>query len=229
MTDFFQVPPPLELQNLPESADLGDKRVEGAKARVYHLLRIAQERRLQLPLGRHLAPAGEVPRHIIVEPWSGGSEGMRRVRELRALGVPIEHRPFQPPDGGDSATNLYRLAIAKTPCLPAAPSAEQTPVEGSPLELSGLRFQVGRPLGSQRHHLPLVAQAGINLYPLPHHLEGDGDPEAYKDLLRAAYSTGVLVPYLQRFETTGIDFTCEYPWVLEVLREVLGALGAQEV
>jgi hypothetical protein len=111
--DWFQYRPPPELAELPDEAVDGAGTVfRGARARVYHLLRIVAEKRLRLPIGQVYGPPGAVPRHFLVEAWSGGASGDRRVRELGTRhGFHVEHEPFEPPAGTASSTMLYRLSL----------------------------------------------------------------------------------------------------------------------
>lgn len=127
MTDAIahQVPRPHGL-DLPDEAVIGGKTVTGARARVYHLLRITRERRLAWPVGLHTGPAGWVPTYVLREPWAGGQAGDRRLRELRRrYGCQIAQERFEDPDTGQiTETWLWRLD--------AEPSATPAPRRESP-------------------------------------------------------------------------------------------------
>jgi hypothetical protein len=104
---------------LPDSATLAGTTFTGCRARVYHLLRITAERQARHPIGPWSGPPGWVPVFLLVEPWSGGSEGTRRARELRErYACPIEISDFEAPDGSESTTKLYRLAGAPIAAVP---------------------------------------------------------------------------------------------------------------
>lgn len=60
-----------------------------------------------------MIPVGWVPSWIIVSPGVGGCSGLRRLRELRASGIKIQHRFFYRsiPGGGlqKTDTTIYNL------------------------------------------------------------------------------------------------------------------------
>lgn len=180
--DWFQHRPPPELANLPEEAvDAAGTLFRGARARVYHLLRIVAERRLRLPVGQCSAPPGRVPRHFLVEPWSGGASGDRRCRELTEHGFHVEHEAFEPPNGAGSATMLYWLAL---PSSVPAPSGELS--EFTFYTAIGDAIQVGNYGGGRRltEGFIVVSCAGLH------------DEEAYRQRLLGAWRSGELVRQL---------------------------------
>lgn len=88
------------------------KRVRGARARVYSLLRQTAERRVCHRIGQQVGPPGWVPGYYLRRGWSGGNSGDRRARELRTEhGLQIEHRPFSEGAGPASNVELYRLVL----------------------------------------------------------------------------------------------------------------------
>jgi hypothetical protein len=123
--DFHQVQQPFELPNavaLPSG-----ERFEGGRARVYWLLRLTANRSFEHSVGLKRGPAGWVPDFLLLEPWAGGSEGKRRLRELRDYGFDYQHERFQA-EGSDGAANtmLYRLTrdpLAGGETRPSAPPA----------------------------------------------------------------------------------------------------------
>ena len=135
---------------LPDSVTLAGKTFTGTRAKVYWLLEITRQRNYQHRIGQQLGPPGWVPRFLVVEPWSGGGQGDRRLRELRQeYDCAIEDRAFE---GG--GTTLYRL---REPGAVAETSRHTSPHEaskGSPIQrlsdhahreigsgpLAGLRF-----------------------------------------------------------------------------------------
>lgn len=76
------------------------------KNNVLNLLTTARKRkRITVDGLEFKAPHGWVPGYLIQNPSIGGSEGLRRLRELRASGLPVEMRTI---DG--RTTREYRLA-----------------------------------------------------------------------------------------------------------------------
>lgn len=109
-SDFYQYERPVAIGTLCDEVDAPGIHFTGRRARVYWLLRLTKDRGLRHPVGSQVAPPGWVPRHLVVEPWSGGAQGDRRVRELRFdYGVDIQVQEFKPPGGGNSSTTLYRI------------------------------------------------------------------------------------------------------------------------
>lgn len=227
--DYFQHRPPPGLDALPEEAvDGAGTAFRGARARVYHLLRIVGEHGISLPVGRHHGPPGWVPRHFLVEPWSGGAEGARRVRELAGRhGFAVEHTTFDPPDGDSSATTLYRL-------VPGGTGAASAPARPQPL--AGLDFHtaVGTAVDLAAHGCPLhLTDSWLALRPPPD-LAGDADwcSAQYREHLLAAYREGSLVGQLEQrgqivlYLLPGRELGFDpFP----TLRRALTALGARDL
>jgi hypothetical protein len=191
--DWFQHRPPPELAELPDEAVDGAGTVfRGARARVYHLLRIVAEKRLRLPIGQVYGPPGAVPRHFLVEAWSGGASGDRRVRELGTRhGFHVEHEAFEPPAGTASSTMLYRLSLGGE----GVPAPDPHPHPHG--ELSTLTFYtaVGRSpqvdhYGSARHLTDSLYSFGCG------GLEARDRVDAYRQRLLDAYRVGHLVEQL---------------------------------
>ncbi|MEM9552635.1 MAG: hypothetical protein AAGC60_00125 [Acidobacteriota bacterium] len=94
---------------LPNTAQIGERRATGARARVFHLLQRSAREGYRWPIGQHLGPPGAVPIWVLREPWAGGSSGARRMRDLRRdFGCEIESFRFDPGDGS-SSTFVYTL------------------------------------------------------------------------------------------------------------------------
>lgn len=71
------------------------KRLKGAFARVYSLLKGSAEQKMEHRIGSQVGPAGWVPNYYLRKAWSGGNAGDRRVRQLRTeFGVRIESTRF---------------------------------------------------------------------------------------------------------------------------------------
>lgn len=199
--DWHQHRPPPELEDLPDEAvDDAGTSFRGARARVYHLLRIVAEQRLRLPVGLAYGPPGWVPRPFLVEPWSGGASGDRRVRELGGRhGFEVEHQSFEPPAKGSSSTTIYRL-VGVAESVPAPSGALRdlsffTAIGGA-VELS----RWGTPFHLASVHTPVAV-----VLPQPsweQRREGReagrvADEEAYREHLLDRYHSGHLVPQLQ--------------------------------
>ncbi len=222
--DWFQHRPPPALDALPEEAVDGAGTVfRGARARVYHLLRIAAESGLSLPVGRFDGPAGWVPRHLLVEPWSGGASGDRRVRELVGRhGFQVEHTTFDPPDGESSSTTLYRLVPNGSAAAHGAPARPQP--------LAGLDFHtaVGTAVQLAPSGCPLhLTDAWLAIRPPPG-LAGAAD---YREHLLAAYHAGSLVGQLEQRDQIVLYLAPGEALPFDpfpVLRRALTALGARD-
>jgi len=63
------------------------------QAAVLALLTAGRQGWILLDGGKYLCPDGWVDGWYFVHPLSGGMEGLRRLRELRAMGYKIESRP----------------------------------------------------------------------------------------------------------------------------------------
>lgn len=88
------------------------KRVRGAMAKVYSLLRQTAERQVRHRIGRQVGPPGWVPGYYLCRGWSGGKCGDRRERDLRLKhGLEIEKRPFREGNVQTSGVVLYRLVL----------------------------------------------------------------------------------------------------------------------
>lgn len=142
-------------EDLRDSVTLAGKTFSGTRARVYWLLEITRQRNYRHRVGHGdsapLAPPGWVPQFLVHEPWSGGSEGKRRLRELRLeYGCEIEMQHFE-----GSSTTLYRLTPATggaagpgeacrhtpSPATRFGASRAQPPTAALPKEpLAGVRF-----------------------------------------------------------------------------------------
>lgn len=180
--DFYQYRQPFEL---PDEATTPDGRTfRGARARVYWLLRITRERGYCHPVGAATGPPGTVPRFLLVEPWSGGSSGDRRARELREYGCEIRIENFAGPQG-ETDTTLYSLsrdAIAEGPSThhrdsDDGPRADSRPPHG-PRRMDGARSSPAvRPPGSSDARHP-----------------GDRNPHGADGAGRAASSADPLPP-----------------------------------
>lgn len=87
----------------------GRRLCTGHRARVVHLLAITRRDHFEHALGGRRSPAGWVPEFLLQQPWSGGGEGKRRLREAREMyGIEYDHEVFTPPSG-ESTTVIYRL------------------------------------------------------------------------------------------------------------------------
>ena len=82
-TPEFQVP-----ERVTVIPPLGNQ-FSGLRARVCYVLWRTAKERVTWPVGKLRGPAGAVPKWAIAEPWCGGSEGVRRARELREFGFEL--------------------------------------------------------------------------------------------------------------------------------------------
>lgn len=150
--DFYQYRQPFPL---PDEATVGGRTFRGARARVYWLLRFTRERSHCHPVGVAHGPPGKVPRFLLVEPWSGGSSGDRRARELREYGCDIEIESYQGPQG-ETDTTLYTLTGEVPP--PAATQHHRHAMQGGPsreeLSRAGTSLGVARGTESSRDRRP---------------------------------------------------------------------------
>lgn len=242
--DYYQVVQPFELDDelvLPDG-----RRFTGARARVYWLLRVTQDRAYAHAVGRHQGPPGWTPRHLLVEPWSGGAEGHRRVRELREYGMELEIDAFRPPDGEGSATMLYRLRV--DPCRSAGtPLPANRPPTPKPSPLQAMRGEVGSVLAVVERATPRaglafwLAPAGEVGGPNPLDLAPRRDARSplvpdpcfcsaaeYRDELKRLWADGQLQDLLERPQE--ITLCCAARGLrydpVEVLSRVLEACGA---
>jgi hypothetical protein len=104
----FRYEVPFELPDVLVDVD-GKQLCTGHRARAVHLLAITSARRFRHAIGSRQGAPGEVPEFLIQQPWSGGGEGKRRMREAREMyGVDYAHDRFEPADGV-SSTMVYRL------------------------------------------------------------------------------------------------------------------------
>jgi hypothetical protein len=240
MSDHYQVASPFE-GGLAEEMEVGGRTVKGAKARLLDLLQRTRDEQRSYAIGRHQGPAGWVPRHLLVEPWSGGMEGARRLRELREeYGVAYGCEPFEVA-GEASATWIYRLSGSVAGMSPSPkPAQAQPPAPAHAAVRLDLRYAIY----PQEQGLP--AQLVVELLRGGHFLaveraallaaEMDG-PEAadrlYLEQLRAAYSEG-------RFRALELVRTLALVWPPEaaiaerwspvpVICAALDKLGAQRV
>jgi hypothetical protein len=73
---------------------------------VHNALKAARRGKLTVNGQAVKTPAGWVPGHLLTHPEIGGTEGLRRLRELRTDGLAIEMKAI----GNGSAAYQYRLA-----------------------------------------------------------------------------------------------------------------------
>jgi len=189
----------------------------GARARVYWLFRLAAERRHRFRVGaaRELGPEGFVPMYIVREPWAGGDEGGRRLRELRGeYGLTfrvetfaenqtrlylLERDPLGPLNGGGSRARARATAAAASKPDPSA----------APTYALDLTFSFG-PDGEDLAEDELLGYKGC------------ASPEDYRRRLIVAYRNG----QIRRFAGT-LCFQAAPPYA-DVLRAAVTWLGAVE-
>jgi len=230
---------------LPDEVKTPSGGFSGTKARVYWLLRITRERSYSHRIGEQWGPPGWVPRFLLVEPWSGGAAGDRRMRQLREQGVEIEMQEFDPPGGRKSSTTLYRIVrdgLLDTPTKTSGARRTLHFDETVRLPLSGVTVRMlPVPCGTGFQSLisPAGSIEGIPGRPLDAAL-GSGsaiapvsalNDEGYTEELRAAWRSGALV--------RSFDGSAEFVVVAEVdvdgwsvmpmLGRALGVLGADVI
>ncbi len=170
------------------------RHLTGTVARVYNLLAETARRRHAWAIGRHKAPAGWVPTWVLREPWSGGSAGDRRLRDLRDKhGVEVEGMSFT---AGERSTSswIWRLAESKAHSNPEATHSahvSSAPLAGLSVSLLSVPLP-DRPSGSidvsPGGDPPLAPSLAV------------ADDETYRCELRATYHAGRLVPALEGAE-----------------------------
>ena len=221
---FLQVEQPFDL---PEEIQVGESTLSGTFARTYVLLAETRRRNLRHPVGREMGPAGWVPNTMLVEPWSGGGQGLRRVRQLRTeYGCDIETRRHQREDGARSNTFLYRLKEGAVPPPPQgraggateslpAPSRSDAPLRGLTLRWSGNVPPQGPPSSLRR---------GASFWPM----DPDASEDDYLQALRRAHKDGRMLEELQGVAQLVLTPSPERPErLLRVLARVLVTLGAE--
>lgn len=192
--------------------------VRGCAARVLDLLRQTRDQRLVWPVGRHQAPAGWVPAHVLVEPWAGGGEGKRRLRGLREKGVRVQMERFVGA-AGEQQTFLYRIGDEPKTAAPK--------IASSPPQRCALRYLLHRGIPSISWRVDLRVDLTPGRSPLA---PGVGvSEESYLEALRHAYVDGAMSFLLG--SSTAVLY-CEHgaqPDPFPVMRRALTALGAVEV
>jgi hypothetical protein len=240
--DFFQAAKPAHWIIQEEVVLPNGRHLQGAKARVYEVLRLALETSCCFPIGRHLAQAGWVPTWVLREPWAGGAAGDRRVRDLRALGVAIEGRPFDAGDEAASASWVWQLGggfPSRPGNRPGRPIPREKPLAReervSSAPLSGLHFRLhpgARParwLGELLDLSPGMPHVAAPTASLAQHVqEGRLSPaealEIYRRQLLTAWRGGELA---RAFRPGKVTICCESPFdALPVLQRALEHLGA---
>lgn len=230
--------------HLPDVATIGSRRISGTKARVYWLLFLTAERGYSHPIGQQMGPAGWVPRFLVVEPWSGGAQGDRRLRSLREDGVEIGLRFFE-----NSTTTLYRYlgqgsAPAPGPSPTPSEAKKTTPTADALREpLRGVEVRVGHEgggTGSKCLFCPArtveeisnrVGRLSIDVTPgigSPIAPSGQIGDDAYLAELRHRWNTGELVAAFRggAFVTARVSrMWCPLPALAKALR----AMGASVV
>jgi hypothetical protein len=239
----YQAGKPVHWQ-LADEVDLPNGRhLSGSKARVYEVLRLAKETAHCFPVGMVLSPPGWVPVWVFREPWSGGSAGDRRIRDLRQLGVPLEAQPFDSGGPAGSSSWIWRLGDAGSTSSrsdrPNPRKNESGPqARVSAAVLSSVSFVLrpgGRPavwageLVDLSPGMPHVAAPAVGLAQavIEGRLTADEALEAYRQQLLGAYHSGELVSAFR----AGTTFTicCDVPFpALQVLQRALAKLGAIE-
>lgn len=232
MGEHHQYPEPFPLS---DTLDLGGRTFTGSRARVYWLLRLTAERRHAHPIGRFTGPPGKVPAFLFREPWAGGQQGDRRLRDLREHGLEYDWEEWNPPDGSDSSTTVYwmtrdplgEVVPTEAPSSPApAPSTGQAALA----PLAGLVFRIGTPTLTD---LPLdpktLAPRCLCWSSGP--MRAEARTEALKGALRDQWARGELLAKLEPLLGRRVAVvSCRTPdeWDgAEVLAEVLEALGAE--
>jgi len=216
----YQAAKPAGWEIADEATTPDGRHLTGTVARVYNLLAETARRRHGWAIGRHKAPAGWVPTWVLREPWSGGSAGDRRLRDLRDKhGVDVEGMSFT---AGERSTSswIWRLAESKphnNPGVSHSARVSSAPLGG--LSVSLLSVPVpDRPVDSID-----VSPGGDS--PLAPSL-AVADDETYRRELLATYHAGRLVPVVAGTEVVlwtdpaaGFD-------PRRVLRLALAKLGA---
>lgn len=231
MGDFHQYPVPFPL---PDTLHLpGGRTFTGGRARVYWLLRLTAERRHAHRIGRFTGPPSKVPAFLFREPWAGGQQGDRRLRDLREHGLEYAWEEWKPPDGSESSTTVYwitRDALREGNEREAqrAPAPGGAPAPWAPL--AGLRFSVEIPTLADFHLDPRALVPRCLCWSSgPMHPERR--TEELKRALRELWHRGELLPRLEPLigrqvvvaSTRSLD-----DWDgAETLAEVLIALGAE--
>jgi hypothetical protein len=239
---FYQAAKPAHWQLQDEVELPNGRHLSGSKARVYEILRLAQETAHCFRVGKTYAPAGWVPVWVFREPWAGGSAGDRRLRDLRELGIELEGGPFDSGDGAASASWIWRLKPQGGAAVPLAgrPNPREKPhsvkARVSEPPLSGLTVHLRpgpRPaarwvgelvdLSPGMNHLA-APTASLALRVAEGRLSPDEGQAAYRTHLLALYRSGDLA---SAFRAGTATVCCEAPFdALSVLGRALTTLGA---
>lgn len=217
----------------------GVRHLSGSIARVFEILRLAQETAHCFRVGQGMAPAGWVPVWVFREPWAGGSAGDRRLRDLRRLGVELEGKPYDA-DGSGSSSWIWRLGPAsgtspstRRPNPREKPTGPKAQVSAEPLSGVSVRLCVARPvlytgdLVDLSPGMPHVAAPTASLAQRVAEgtLSAAEAQEAYRQHLLAAYRGGELASAFRA--GTALTVCCDAPFdALAVLGRALTKLGA---
>lgn len=143
-TPVFIYEAPFELPDVLVDVS-GRQLCTGTRARVVHLLAITASRRYRHAIGSRQSDPGVVPEFLLHQPWSGGGEGKRRMREAHQLyGVEYDFDRFEPADGGGSTTMVYRLIdlgeVGGYPTLTGGSPLRATASAATPAPIPIVRF-----------------------------------------------------------------------------------------
>lgn len=230
MTDHYQQPPPFPLEDELVAPD--GRTIRGTRARVASLLLETARLNYRHTIGRHQGPPGKVPRHLLVEPWSGGAEGARRVRDLPDYGWAYRFERFEPPGDEESFTMVYWLEGRRTTDKPPpkrepehpkpAPRAEEShPLQGKVCAVvrSELLFDSD---GWE------VVTLGTSESPRLLNVGHAASADEYRKKLSAGRQAGMLERIVRRYEKPAFVFNAPPPWdPCEELAAVLRFMGAE--